>query len=322
MHSFFQLGFCFCCLILCSTGSNDKVRASDCDVKVQKYRSSYNQNYISCVICSFKSAGSKNIRRENLLIYTNNRFPLTNFTSINYTGDSNRDVFEEIYVNQVWSTAGGGSGVGSDKNFAAVTGHILRLVLFKYALKSILDAPCGAVSESWTKSALINLRQDLYCFRYHGVDIVRPIIRNNSISFAENKTWISFSISDISSNKAKLPLGYDLILSRDALQHLSYKHIANAIRNYCFNDALYLLVGSYLDTNINENKNILTGDCFPINLLLPPFSFPNPLEIFAENGKLPIELLKGTIPTKYLLLFNLKDLCNAKTVLNFVHDNL
>ena len=54
-------------------------------------------------------------------------------------------------------------------------------------------------------------------------------------------------------------LGYELILSRDALQHLPYKSIAGAVNTYCSSTATFLLVGSYLDHN--DHNKVMTLMC-------------------------------------------------------------
>jgi hypothetical protein len=98
------------------------------------------------------------------------------------------------------------------------------------------------------------------------------------------------------------------------------------LAKYCRSDARYLLVGSYLDQG--NNKNIESGGCFNINLLEAPFSFPKPIEEYAEKSKilapqietastLNVEKL-DPYPTKYLLLYKLDDLCKSSALLSFI----
>ena len=51
------------------------------------------------------------------------------------------------------------------------------------------------------------------------------MINKNKDKF-EGLNWVKFETQDLSSWTEDLPNGYDLILSRDALQHLSYYSIA------------------------------------------------------------------------------------------------
>ena len=66
---------------------------------------------------------------------------------------------------------------------------------------------------------------ELMCNHDTGVDVVSSVIDKNKVKFNDLE-WMKFSSQDLSSWTENLPNGYDLILSRDALQHLSYSSIA------------------------------------------------------------------------------------------------
>jgi hypothetical protein len=238
-------------------------------------------------------------------------------SSTTSTDNKNKIAFDQIYKDRIWGDAGGGSGSGSDISMAFGAIYIIRLVLFKYGLTNLLDAPCGAVSDSWTKQFLITMKAELPCFRYHGVDVVSTVIEKNRNTLPPSTyPWISFTAADISSSTGRLPDGYDMILSRDALQHLHYSAIAGALSNYCRSGAKYLLVGSYIDL-VDKNKDLgEPGGCFEINLLVAPFNFPQPLEIFAEKAK--EANAKEIFPTKYLLLYTLTNLCQSSDLRSFI----
>lgn len=221
----------------------------------------------------------------------------------------NKLAFDNIYAKKVWGDAGGGSGVGSDIIKAATTGYILELVLIKYALTSLLDSPCGGVTHSWMRVAITRIRSHIPCFHYHGVDVVDTVIQRNKQCF-KNHHWAEFTTLDLSSPTISLPTNYGLILSRDALQHLPYASIAGALSTYCNAKAQYLLVGTYLDHN--DNRNIKSGEYFSINLLHPPFSFPQPFEIYNETNV-------DNLTNKYLLLYHLPELCASKPLQAFVN---
>jgi hypothetical protein len=229
----------------------------------------------------------------------------------------NAFAFSTIYKDMVWTSDGGGSGAGSDPEFAMGAIHILQLVIHKYGIISLLDAPCGAVHSSWMRVALDQLRSDIPCFKYFGVDVVGSVIQKNKERFNNQSSWIQFATMDLSGS-VQLPKGYSIILSRDALQHLPYRGIAGAFNTYCASESTYLLVGSYIDTT-NKNKDIGTpGGCFDINLLSEPFSFPKPFQVFAEKG-LPQQLRAAELyPRKYLLLYHLSTLCQSAEVKTFI----
>jgi hypothetical protein len=155
-----------------------------------------------------------------------------------------------------------------------------------------------------------------------GVDVVENVVAQNNIELKPFQDWARFEFADLSSPSTKLPPGFDLLLSRDALQHLSYKAIARALRTYCSSGAKFILVGSYLHPG--NNQLIAEGGTFPINLLLPPFSFPAPLEVFTENlcyREPPGDV--GPYTQKSLLFYRLADLCAAASLKSFiaVHQN-
>lgn len=257
-------------------------------------------SWIGCILCAM----SKQSEMSRYL-------PLT--TAASSVNDKNKRAFDQIYKDRIWGDSGGGSGAGSDLSMAFGAVYIIRLVMFKYGLTNLLDAPCGAVSDSWTQTLLMKMRIELPCFRYHGVDVVSTVIEKNTKAF-ESYPWISFTAADISSSAIRLPQNFDLILSRDALQHLPYSSIAGALNNYCKSKAMYLLVGSYIDIT-DKNKDLAEpGGCFEINLLVSPFNFPQPLEIFAEKAK---ESQRELFPTKYLLLYSLEMLCQSSGFLSY-----
>ena len=224
----------------------------------------------------------------------------------NHQNSTVSEAFDSIYSKQTWGNVGGGSGDGSKDACGVTAREVLRQIMFKYHSTSILDAPCGGVHSSWMRSTILRIRSEIPCFQYHGVDVVDSVIVKNKAAFAL-EDWAQFQLADISSGKTRLPLGFDLILSRDALQHLSYPAIAGVLRAYCATNSRYLLVGSYLGSDSNRLINV--GETFSINVLLPPFSFPQPIEVFNENVCYTETTPPVAQPLKSLLLYNLPHLC-------------
>ena len=90
---------------------------------------------------------------------------------------------------------------------------------------------------------------------------------------ANKKTWAhdpqkTFSVWDIS--RTPISPGFDFIFCRDALQHLPYATIFDALHMFSRSDAKYLLVGSY--PNGRKNVDIeKPGGMFDIDLRKAPF---------------------------------------------------
>ena len=77
-----------------------------------------------------------------------------------------------------------------------------------------------------------------------------------------------------------LPL-CDLILSRDMFIHFSFIDILQTVENFKKSGNKYLLTNNYPD--IKDNLDIKTGSWRPINLLIKPFNFSEPIEVFNED---------------------------------------
>lgn len=224
--------------------------------------------------------------------------------------------FNQIYNDKTWTSAGGGSGTGSTPRNAIGATYILRLVMWKYGVRKLLDAPCGAAAKSWTAGAIAQLHADHPAdFKYHGIDVVKSVVEQNSKSYTDSP-FVSFSQVDLSATGVQLPSGYDLILSRDALQHLPYGLIARSFQTYCSaathqSGTKYILIGSYLNS-VDLNADIAVGSTFVINLLVKPFHFPPPLEVFPEP------IICEESHQKYLLLYNLPNLCTSQPMIAFI----
>ncbi len=83
-------------------------------------------------------------------------------------------VFENVYDKNGWGVAGGGSGIGSTHRATESARIVLELVVLKYGILSMLDAPCGSMS--WMPLALTRIVEMAPCFDYLGADIARPIV--------------------------------------------------------------------------------------------------------------------------------------------------
>jgi hypothetical protein len=142
----------------------------------------------------------------------------------------------------------------------------------------MIDAPCGAMA--WMPILLKRLSNETNrTFRYFGVDVVESVV-NKSIGKFQNFSG-EWQFATIDFTRQQLPHGYELIFSRDALQHLPIVKVVAALRMYASTrGARYLLVGSYLN---GQNQKIKTGDYYSIKLIDPPFNLKQYVEIFDEQ---------------------------------------
>lgn len=186
---------------------------------------------------------------------------------------SRRKAFELIYEEGYWGQdvkSGGGSTLEATK----VTREIILKIIKDYNIKSIVDVACGDLT--WMPLVLEELEGSV---KYTGCDIVESLITEHK----EKHPQYNFQFLDFV--EEKIPDG-ELIICREALQHLPVKAIKQALHNFSNSSAKYLLATTYLRTSVFRNKrNIRPGRCRNRNLLIEPFILPNPLVIYSEESE-------------------------------------
>jgi SAM-dependent methyltransferase len=178
-----------------------------------------------------------------------------------------KEVFNDIFQQNSWGDKESVSGPGSRLNRTDKIRQSLPQLLKKYDIHSILDIPCGDFN--WMK--LLELNID-----YTGGDIVKELIYITQQKYSNDLR--RFLILDLINDP--LP-EVDIILCRDCLVHFSHSDIIRALMNFKSSKSKYLLVTTFPQRT--KNKNIITGEWRPINLNLPPFSFPLPLELLDDS---------------------------------------
>jgi hypothetical protein len=182
---------------------------------------------------------------------------------------SRKEAFEAIERERRWGEQK--SGPGSTLDATRIPREIIARIVADYRITSILDAPCGDFG--WMSLLLPQLP-----VQYVGVDIVPTLIAANSTAFPQ----YAFRRADFVSDP--LPQA-QLILCRDALQHLPVRDIKAALQNFSRSGAEYLLTSTHLRRyGLRNWQHCPAGRCRDRNLLLPPFSLPDPIVIYAEQG--------------------------------------
>jgi len=134
----------------------------------------------------------------------------------------------------------------------------------------MLDAPCG--DYNWFRTV------DRGSVGYVGGDIVNALIELNQENYGDENT--EFVHLDITQDD--LP-DVDLWMCRDCFIHLSFDLIQAALANFDRSNIPYLLVSTYPD--VTENHDIPTGHVRNLNLMLPPFNFPEPLTSVDDTAE-------------------------------------
>lgn len=178
------------------------------------------------------------------------------------------DAFRHAYVTNHWGGAQSASGPGASLDQTAVIRAALPNLCRRLGVRTLLDLPCGDFS--WMSLV------DLGDISYVGGDLLPELIAANSRRYAGPAR--QFRVLDLL--ESSLPRA-DLVLCRDCLVHLSFADIARAIGNLHASGIPWLLTTTFPGQEVNED--IHTGDWRPINLQLPPFHWPAPVELLNEQ---------------------------------------
>jgi hypothetical protein len=193
--------------------------------------------------------------------------------------------FEKYYQWNVWS-GGDGSGSGSEKHFTKPLIGLLTSICETFEIQSVGDLPCGA--GLWQNEWIMKLNT-LGC-TYEGVDVANTAIQR----FKQRNPNVNIKHWDLTQ---PLDMKVDLVLCRDALQHIPLKDCVTILENLTTITNKLLLVGSYID---GYNEEIPIGSYFPIDLAKKPFDL-------QPDWILP-ELHDFTQRKKYLYIYTKKTL--------------
>ncbi len=202
------------------------------------------------------------------------------------------EFFTHVYHYNVWHDSESASGTGSNMKQTEIIRREIPLLLKNFTIKTVLDAACGDFN--WMRNINFN-----FLDKYIGIDIVQDLIQKNQIKYGtENRNFICLNIMVDS-----LPMT-DIIICRDCLVHFSYQDMIKIIKNFKRSKSTYLLTTTF--TRLLPNKDIETGNWRPLNLQLPPFNFPQPIQLINEGCTEKNK--NGTYEDKCLGLWRLADL--------------
>lgn len=177
-------------------------------------------------------------------------------------------VFKHIYDNNLWADPESRSGRGSTLARTNAIREALPALLEGVGARSLLDAACGDFN--WMS------RVELGGIRYVGVDVVPELIeRNRRLHAGEGREFV---VADIT--RDTLPEA-DAVLCRDCFIHLSFEDVHAALANFKRGNYRHLLATTH--AAVRENVDIQTGSWRSLNLQLPPFNFPLPARLLAED---------------------------------------
>ncbi len=205
--------------------------------------------------------------------------------------NTRKKVFTDIYLRGRWRGSRPTlSGPGSDLEQTARLRSELPKLLEEIRADSFMDAPCGDLF--WMRELRLPVT------RYIGVDIVSEMISRNRREFGDEVR--SFMVADLVSDE--LPR-VDVILCRDCLVHLTFTDALRVLTNFKRSGSTYLLTTTFTGRERNDDTDRV-GGWRPLNLVKPPFGFPEPVRILEEG----CTEMDGAFADKALSLWRLADL--------------
>jgi hypothetical protein len=174
-------------------------------------------------------------------------------------------LFEAVYRDNAFGGDESASGPGSS---LASTRHLreaLPRLLAKLGCASLLDIPCGDFH--WMSEVVLGAE---YC----GADIVTSLVERNRRLFGKEARFERLDLMDDPLPKM------DAILCRDILVHLSFDEIRRALANIARSGATYLLTTTF--PHLDRNDDVMSPNWRRLNLELPPFDYPPPLESIQD----------------------------------------
>jgi len=181
------------------------------------------------------------------------------------------EIFKKYYQEQFWGNSTGCSGPNSDLKLTELLRKNIQKLLDDYTINSMLDAGCG--------DANLFRGIDISWLEYLGCDCVLEMIASNKTAFAQRNN-MQFFVADVVVDK--LPQA-DLILCRDVVHYLPNDLVTKMLNNFKQSNSKYLLITHNLYSNLSANSPTEIGVFRPVNLTLPPFEWPKPQEIIAED---------------------------------------
>jgi hypothetical protein len=128
------------------------------------------------------------------------------------------------------------NGPGSSIEFTKTLRTELPLLLKKYRVLTMLDAPCG----DWTWMRTIDIS---FLASYIGMDVEPRLIEANTINAGDqrpNCVWVRANLL----KRQRFPT-VDLILCRDFLAHLTNDYIERTLEKFKASGSTYLLASNY-----------------------------------------------------------------------------
>jgi SAM-dependent methyltransferase len=172
-----------------------------------------------------------------------------------------RAIFDSIYRDNAWNGVESRSGPGSgDAATALLRAEIVNLAR-ELDVRTVVDAACG---DGYWMPDLPG---------YTGIDVSAEAIRLAQARHPERRYLVG-SLSTV-----RIPMA-DLVIFRDALQHLSLRDGMDALARIIGSGPRFLLASTYIG---GTNEDIETGDAYSPDLMAAPFRLGEPERLIFDG---------------------------------------
>ena len=217
------------------------------------------------------SRGTVYLERARSLIYRGAMLVMPADAQRRLRGRIRRETFATIAAEGRWGDEHL-SGWGSTVEYTERARGVVAKVIADYGIRTMVDVACGDFA--WMPMVLDDLGPD---FVYTGCDIVQALVAKHAQAYPQH----TFRTLDLVTDD--IPQA-DLLFCRDALQHLPVRDILAALDNFRRSGCRYVLTTTHLRRFGRKNgRDRRVGQCQDRNLMLPPFSLPDPIVIYAEG---------------------------------------
>lgn len=173
-----------------------------------------------------------------------------------------------------------GSGPGATEEESRGARAAVNHVIGQYGIRSVLDVPCG--DHGWMR--LVDL-EEMGVERYLGVDIVQEVVEQDRIHFGSDvKRFVQGDARSEQFGDGDGDGGWDLVVCRDMLNHLSPQDGTAALRNLK-TQGRWLLATTWT-AEVNEPFRGSEVYC-KLNLQSPPYGLEEPVAAFHDPGPDP-----------------------------------
>jgi hypothetical protein len=199
--------------------------------------------------------------------------------------------FQDIYRLNLWKSTESKSGWGSEIKGAIEWIISLKHILTHYEIRYVADIPCGDTNWQFASREMNTLPF------YFGGDIAMEVITSNQelYRYHQNKLFLFWDIVSCppprftimnGRNRITTNHAFDLVMVRDAIQHINILDALVAVKNIIFSGSKYFLVSTSPESCVDYCRvgNITDGDFYHNNINCPPFNFPAPLFKMASHN--------------------------------------